>query len=106
SIFDPGNYEVSYTVGNCVTRDVTSVTAPPSLITPYKLVCENEVTSIGTTTSSDLMYNWTRNGQYLGGTAEILISALPDTNKYHVLVTDLLGCTTFDSTYIIGIPKP
>jgi gliding motility-associated-like protein len=106
SIFDPGNYEVSYTVGNCVTRDVTSVTAPPSLITPYKLVCENEVTSIGTTASSDLMYNWTRNGQYLGGTAEILISALPDTNKYHVLVTDLLGCTTLDSTYIIGIPKP
>jgi len=106
AIFNPGDYAITYTIGNCVTRDVTSVTAPPSVVTPYKLVCENEVTSIGTTQMDGHSYNWTTNGQYLGGTAEILVSALPDTNKYHVLVTDLLGCTTLDSTYIIGIPKP
>ncbi len=106
AINNPGFYTISYTVGNCITRTNTEVTAPPALITPSKITCIDQNIEVNTTKLSGHTYTWLYNGNVIGSNFSTIIKARPDTNKYVVLVTDPRGCMSKDSSYIVGIPKP
>ncbi|MFL5728732.1 MAG: gliding motility-associated C-terminal domain-containing protein, partial [Cytophagaceae bacterium] len=107
-----GTYSVIYTVGSCATSPKsTVVTDPLLLITNRKqVVCTGSTVSLATTTvpsaPAGTTFDWKLSNTSIANSNPSSISALVDTNVYKVTVTDNLGCISYDSIKVIGIPKP
>lgn len=107
-ITDKGSYMVVYSDGNCSVKDLSEITAPPALRISGKMVCAGDLTTIQTIGTSSLSYTWmNQSGGILNSGPSSIDYLVPnDTTTLIVMGRDSQGCTTKDSAFIIGTPRP
>ncbi len=107
-----GTFMVTYALGTCSFSTSTDVTDPPFIITKdQSIVCTNQNVNLSVnvtkTPGNNYSYAWTVGKIALpGDTTNISAPTALGANYYYVKVTDKLGCSSLDSTRVIGIPQP
>ena len=111
-----GLFTVTYALGSCAFSANTDVTAPPFIVTQDQVIgckSQNVSLSVNNLTGGQYQYQWILNNKVIGNSADSSFTIFKNNNNnttdtiyYYVKATDKLGCSSLDSTLVIGIPQP
>lgn len=109
-------YVLTTTLFGCIDRDTVNVIVKPLPVANAgnnQLLCSGNTLSLGTTTTSGYLYNWSP-GTGLSSTSisnpqltlTISPSATDPDTLFYVVITNLNGCTASDTVRIVLSPVP
>ena len=104
---DTGTYKVQFAFANCSSNGQVQVNPVPTVTARNIVACGPGVLTASALPASATI-NWSLKGTPSGTGNTINITTVPnDTLKYNITVTNpVTSCTTVDSVYVIGLPKP
>ncbi|WP_299252367.1 T9SS type B sorting domain-containing protein, partial [uncultured Cytophaga sp.] len=103
---DTGIYNVQFAFANCKAEGQVHVNPVPTVKASDIIACGPGVLTASAIPATATI-NWSLNGTPAGSGNTINITSATDTSKYTITVTNpATTCTTVDSVYVIGLPKP
>ncbi|MCB9282818.1 MAG: gliding motility-associated C-terminal domain-containing protein [Lewinellaceae bacterium] len=105
---EPGATTMYYITGTdeygCFAEDSVLVTVPPAIAVTVEgdmVSCQEEITLQANSTVSPVTYQWSVNGNPIGGNSNMLSVNPGLTTIYEVMVTDTFGCQAMDTALVV-----